>query len=232
LIALAPIFFGACSRDIFDVDVDLASHAFSADFGTQGGTIPVLECDPAAPDVCGAGQIVTVSAEGEIPATVNVQIGCDGTSRRCFAQADATASYELSVLTDEDFVTKVERRAVSFVRVVDIAYALPVNTLTFDLPSIDVYVGPAGSRAVTDSGVVLMDTVQGVTAGQTITDTSRHLVVADQSPARDLLESSIRAQEPFVFLVQAAPRLEAGSPVPSGRFELVLYPRITVGLPP
>lgn len=235
LIALAPIFlapFAACSRDIFDVDVNLASHSFNADFGAQGGSIPTIECDPAAPGACGNPPVVAVASAGDIPAAVSVSVGCDDASRRCYAQANASVAYELSVLSDGDFITKVERKATTFVRVVDITYTLPVNTLTFDVPSIDVYVGPSGSRVVTDPGVVLIDTITSIAAGQTITDDSRHLVLSDQSPARSLIETSIQAREPFTLIVQAAPRVQAGQPVPAGTFELVLSPKVRVGLPP
>jgi hypothetical protein len=234
VVALAPIFLApvACSRDVFDTTIELSSHAFTADFGAQSGTVPTVECDPVAPGVCGSGQVVQVAAEGAPTTAVSVSLGCDPASRQCYAQADASLAYELSVLNDDAFVTKVERRALTFVRVVDIEYALPVNTLTFDVARVDVFAGPSGSRVETDAGVVLIDGIDGVAAGQTIArDPSRTLTLQDDSPARSLIESSIRAQEPFVLIVRVSPRVEAGGPVPAGAFQVDLFPKIVVGLP-
>src|SRR3954470_18006816 len=53
LVALAPVFLAAvvCSSDVFSVDVDLAPHSFSADFGT-----PTARRPPPAPAWCGGGR--------------------------------------------------------------------------------------------------------------------------------------------------------------------------------
>jgi hypothetical protein len=231
LIALAPTFFsaGACSRDIFDFDISFATRAFTADFGAQGGTIPTVVCDPAAPEACGRGQIVVAASEG---AAASVSVGCDAATGRCYAQADASLAYELSVLTENDFVSRIERKAVSFVRMLDLAYAVPVNTLTFAVPRIDFFVGPSGARAPTDPGVVPIDSITDLAPGTTIpAEDAAHLTLPDQSPARTLIESSIRAREPFVLIFQAAPRVGAGQPVPAGRLEVDLYPKVRVGLP-
>lgn len=229
LIALAPSFFSACSRDIFDFDVSFATRSFTADFGAQGGTIPTVTCDPAAPDACGRGEIVQAVSDGDV---ARVSIGCDAATGRCHAQADASLAYELSVLAENDFVTKVERKAVSFVRMLDLAYAVPVNTLTFAVPRIDFFVGPAGARVPTDAGVVAIDSIENLAAGKTVpVEDAAHLTLQDQSPARTLIESSIRAREPFVLMFQTSPRVEAGQPVPAGKLEIDLYPKVRVGLP-
>lgn len=232
LVALAPVLWlgAACSSDIFDVDVDLAPRTFSADFGAPSGTIPTVTCDPSNAGVCGAGQIANVESQGNVPAIVSVSLGCDAATARCYAQANARVAYEINVLMDDSFVQKVERRAVSFVRRIDLAYTIPTNTLTFDIPTVDVYVGPAGSTVETDEGVAFVDSISPVTAGEIVTD-PRPFTLAEDSPARNLIADKIKAKEPFVVLVVAAPRLEAGAPIPAGAFELVIYPSITVGLP-
>src|SRR6266508_2274683 len=117
--------------------------------------------------------------------------GCDAASLRCFAQAHARLSYELDVLKDDAFVTKVERHAISVVRTIDLSYTVPVNTLTFDVPAIDVYVGPPGVTTESDAGVTLVDRVSSVAAGVTFTDEPRHLALTDASPARTFLEQTI-----------------------------------------
>jgi hypothetical protein len=221
----------ACSPDITDVDIALASHAYLADFGPSSGTIPTVACDPTMPASCGAGQTLAVTTTSTAaPADVSVDLGCDPTTTRCFAEAHARLTYELAVLQDDAFVTRVERDVVPVVRSVDLAYAIPMNTLSFDVPRIDVYVGPPGTQTEADTGVVLVDSVTSIVAGTTFVADRRHLTVADGSPARTLIVQSIEAKQPFVFVLVTAPRLEAGAPVPGGAFELDIYPTVGLGL--
>lgn len=227
--ALVALWLGTgCSNDILDVDVDLAPQSYSVDFGQQSGTIPTVTCDPAVPAACGSGVARATTDAAGIPGDVSVAMGCDAATARCFAQADARVAYTADVLQEQDFQTKVQRRAVSLVRVADVAYSIPTNTLTFDVPAIDVYVGPAGARTESDPGVVLMDTIHPVPAGTTFTE-PRHLTLADDSPARALVEGAVRDQQPFVFVVVVSPRVEAGGPMPGGALQVDVFPKLLLG---
>jgi hypothetical protein len=228
-LATASLGIGACKSDVFDVDVDLAPHAYPADFGPSNGTIPTVACSAATPSVCGVSQMLSVSTD-VAPADVSVVVGCDAAAARCYAEAHASLGYQLDVLQDDAFVTKVERRAISAVRNVDLAYTMPVNTLTFAIPRVDVYVGPAGAKTPTDPGVVLVDSVSSIAPGETFVAERRHLTLAQGSPARALVESNIQNKQPFVFVVATAPRLEAGAPMPGGGFQIDIYPRLGLGL--
>lgn len=127
--------------------------------------------------------------------------------------------------------TLVRRKAVSLVRMVDIAHAVPTNTTTFEMPRIDLYVGPAEARAPGDAGVVAVDSVPPIPAGHAIAQSEAgHLTIADDSPAHALIESRIKAKTPFTFLLAVTPRLESGTPVPAGRMEVVLQPLLGLGL--
>jgi hypothetical protein len=230
MVAAASLGSGGCDSGIFDVDVNLKRQVYNADFGTAQGTIPVVACDPQGPAVCGA-------SAGTVPietnsATGNVQLACDGTTSRCYAQARVLWSDPVDVLQDDDFITKVERHSVVAVRQVDLAYTVPANTLTFDVPAIQIFVGPAGAAAETDPGVVSVGSTAPVAAGAIVDGSAtRHLVVADGSPARSFIATSILNQQTMVFILVLAPRLEAGAPVPAGALEVDLAPRLTLGLP-
>ena len=230
-VALFSLSIAACDSDILDVDVDLAAQSYAADFGPSPGMVPVVTCDSASAGACLEGQGVGASTVDQ-GVEVSVESGCDPASQRCFAQARARLSQEVNVLQDDAFVTKVARRAVSAVRKVDLAYDVPMNTLTFDVPAVDVYVGPPGSLAETDPGVVMIGTLETITAGTTFVAVSerRHLVLEDGSPARDLIEEHIQAKQPFVFVLVTAPRMEAGDPVPGGAFTIDVYVRLSLGL--
>jgi hypothetical protein len=220
----------ACDTDILDVDVDLAAQSYAADFGPSPGTIPDIACDPAMTGMCLEGQTLVGTPPAGPLSEVRVEAGCDPATRSCFAQAEARAWQEVNVLQDEAFTTRVARRAVSAVRRVDLGYEVPVNTLTFDLPRVDVYVGPGGTVAETDAGVVMVGSLDAVAASTTFVTTRRHLVLEDGSSARALIEERIQAQQPFVFVLVAAPRMESGAPMPGGAFTIVFHPRLSLGL--
>jgi hypothetical protein len=229
-LAVASIGIVSCSPDVFDVDVDLAPHSYQADFGASSGTIPTVACDPAMPGACVTDQSFAASSTVGVPADVTVTVGCDPAIARCYAAAHARLAYELDVLQDDDFVTKVERRAISVVRGIDLAYTMPVNTLTFDVPRIDVYVGPSGTKTEADPGVALVDSISSIGAGTTFVAERRHLTLTDHTQARAQIESNIQAKEPFVFVIVTTPRLEAGAPVPGGALEIDIYPKVELGL--
>src|SRR5262249_50407585 len=126
--------------------------------------------------------------------------------------------------------SKLARNALWFVRAVDLAYTVPTNTLTFDVPATAVYVGPPGTTRETDPGVASVGSLAPVTAGTPVSD-ERHLVLKDGSPARSVVENSIRARDKFVFVMVLAPRIDAGAPLPAGALAVRMIPRILLGFP-
>ena len=217
-----------CDADVLDTDVALDQQSYHADFGDQSGSIPDVTCDPAAPGVCGGDATVRFATSA---GDAQLAFGCDDTTARCYASADARVAHAVAVLQDQNFTSKVERQAVILVRSADVAYTIPVNTLTFDLPGIDLYVGPEGTTRETDANVFLVDHIPPVAAGATVAEGSGHVVLRDGTPARNLVEQHVQERRPFVFVVAFAPRIEAGTPVPSGAIDVVLAPRLRLGLP-
>jgi hypothetical protein len=67
-----------------------------------------------------------------------------------------------------------------------------------------------------------------VPAGTTVT-TQMHVTIGDGSPARALIEQSIKAEQTFVFVLTLAPRIEAGAPIPGGAIEVDLFPQVALG---
>jgi len=219
-----------CSKDIFDVTVELGTEAYDADFGCTNGTIPTVTCDPASPSVCTTGQIVDTDATpvAGIPARVAITPGCDASKDLCFAQVNARSIYPVDVLQDDNFVTKVAQRSISLVRLVDLAYTVPINTTNFEVPAVQIYVGPAGTALETDPGVVPVGTTSPIPPGTPVT-TTMHLTIEDGSPARALIEQSIQAEQPFVLVLTLAPRIEAGAQIPAGAIEVDLFPQVALG---
>ena len=137
-------------------------------------------------------------------------------------QASAHASQTVAVLQDDDLGSRIGRNALGFVQLADVAYTIPSNTLTFDIPQIDIYAGPAGARRETDPGVAIVGSTQPVAAGTVVTE-AQHVTIGDDTPARPVIEDAIENKQEFVFIVVATPRLEAGAPIPAGAVQIELH---------
>jgi hypothetical protein len=218
----------ACSTNVFDTNVKLATQTYQMDFGSATGTIPTVTCGAGAPSVCDTQQRAAVTTTPG-PSQVTVQAGCDSATSRCFLEATARLTYLVDVLQDGGFVTAVERHSAWTVKSVNLAYTVPTNTLTFDIPSVDVYVGPPGTTSETDPGVAHVDSTMPIAAGTTFVDQPRQLTVAAGSDARNLIVSSVENKQTIVFVVVAKPRVEAGAPIPAGHLELDIYPTLVLG---
>jgi hypothetical protein len=213
---------------LLDFDVDLAQQTFSLDFGQQTGTMPAVACDASA-GTCTSAATFDAGTTAGIPATVDVNLGCDAASKQCYAVVNARAATTVSVLQDDNFSSKVARHSLSLVELSDVAYTIPTNTLTFDIPEATVYAGPAGSTRETDPGVALLGTTQPIQAG-TPTTTAQHMTISDDSPARPVIEHAVENKQDFVFIVVASPRMNAGNPVPAGSIQIIVSPKLKVGL--
>jgi hypothetical protein len=220
-----------CSSDIFDINVALTPEKFPLDFGSGSGTIPSLACDLLQPAMCGGNQVIALmTGTSEADVQVALSMGCDAATMRCYAEANAHANYTVDVLRDESFTSKVGRQAISVVRMLDIAYTIPTNTATFDIPRIDVSVGPPGTTAAADPGAFPVDSIPPLPAGTVVAGAARHFTLADNSPARDLIERNIKNKTPFVFVLTLAPRLESGAPMPAGKVEIAIQPLLGLGV--
>jgi len=229
LVALMAVAIGGCG-DLFDFDVDLAQQQFNLDFGQQTGTMPAVPCDAAA-SACDTAASFTLdtSAMAGTPSQVGVTLACDDSTRQCYAQVSARALTSVGVIQDGSLGSKIERHSLGFVKVADVGYTVPTNTMTFAIPQIDVYAGPAGSTRETDPGVAKLGSTGAIAAGTPITD-RQHLVITEGNPARPVIEHAIEHKQDFVFIVVASPRLDAGNPVPAGSLEVDVFPKLKVGL--
>jgi hypothetical protein len=222
---------GGCS-DVFDVDVDLQQASFAVDFGSLEGTIPAIACDPSAPAACTVAAIgaQALADQSGVGATgTHITAGCDATTSQCYAVADTQAAVTVDTITGDSLGTKLASHGTSFVHAIDVRYTVPANTLTFDLPSVDVFIGPPGSSVDSDPGVAAAGTLAPIAAGAVLREV-HHLVVADGTPAHALVADSVRAKRPIVIILHASPRADAGARMPAGALQVVIYPRVSVGL--
>jgi hypothetical protein len=231
LLALASTVAG-CSLDIFDVVVELDARVLTTDFGQQAGTVPAVPCSVVDVDVCDtvAPTLAVDGASVGVPGEVTLALACDAVKGNCFAVATARPAVTVNVLTDDDFASRVARNATFLLRSISVEYTVPVNTLTFDVPRIDIYAGPEGTTRETDPDVVLVAMTKRIPANTPV-KSKQVLTIPDDSEGLSFLEDSVENERNFVFLAVIAPRVEANQPVPSGRIELNVLPSLLLGLP-
>ena len=121
-------------------DVALTARTFVADFGSQRERSRPSTCtNQVAQQVCGTSPSVNVDTSPSTGVPSDVDGRCSAATRArtsASPQASAHLSQPVDVLQDDAFVTRVERHALSFVQLVDVAYTIPASTLTFDIPQI------------------------------------------------------------------------------------------------
>ncbi|TXD37582.1 hypothetical protein FRC98_07785 [Lujinxingia vulgaris] len=94
------------------------------------------------------------------------------------------------------------------VEITSIDYEITENDLNFELPSIDIYVGPLEATSPEDAGTVLLTTIPATTAGEDAS--GRAPAVEENLEASSELFKSLQ----FAALPSSQPRIEEGQPFP------------------
>jgi hypothetical protein len=230
LLATVAWIINGCGGKTVGFDVDLQREVYASDFGSASGTLPEIACSTSGDPLCDQLPVVRAdtSAATGAPSNATVVVACDTQKSRCFAQVSASVFQSVDVRLDPGFKGTLEGRLITFVKVLDLTYSVPSNTLTFAVPAIHVFVGPAGVTRETDDGVVAVGSTPLVPAGATVED--GHLAIDDASPARSTIENAIRRKQTFVFVLVFTPRIASGDPIPAGAIEVDLTPKLTIGL--
>ncbi len=216
---------GLISSNIFDVTIGLSSQTYGHDFGTATTSkAPTISC-PASPDPCGA-------LAGQIPGASNGH--CDQTQAPavCAADVSVVLPSTVNLSMDSSFASSVGSKAVRFVHTIDLAYGVNMNTTTFDIPALQLYIGPSGAKLPTDQGVVALGTLQAIPRGTLIPAGSQHVTILEGTAAHDKFAYYVQnPMVPFVLMVATTKTVRGGDPIPAGKIQLVIKPSITVGLP-
>ncbi|RAL23531.1 hypothetical protein DL240_05050 [Lujinxingia litoralis] len=94
------------------------------------------------------------------------------------------------------------------IEITSIDYEIADNDLNFDLPSIDIYVGPLEAQSSEDEGVVLLTTIPIAEAGQDVS--GRAEVSAESLEVTSELFKSMQ----FAAIPKSQPVIEEGEPFP------------------
>jgi hypothetical protein len=196
----------------FTVDTDWQSFTVDSDalgVTVPDSTIPAIPCD-SSNDVCGqAGSQLSCSSQQY---SCDIRCGEDGT-------CELVATAETSVVVDlsEEIGDKTSAGALSKVSLNWVEYRVEVNSLTFDTPTIEIYVGPETAAGTQDGGVVKFATMPTIPKGMTPNGD-----VEDITPAgREALATFVKNyKQPFRFFAKANLSFAGGEPLPQGRLTI------------
>ena len=225
LLAGAALGCGLISSNIFDITIGLSSQTYGHDFGSATTSkAPTISC-PASPDPCGA--LTT-----QIPGASNGRCDTSQSPSVCAADVSVVLPSTVNLSMDQSFATSVGSKAVRFVRTIDLAYGVNMNTTTFDIPALQLYIGPSGAKQPTDPGVVALGMLQPINRMTLIPEGSQHITIMEGTAAHDKFAYYVQnPMVPFVLMVATTKTVRGGDPIPAGKIQLVIKPSITVGLP-
>ena len=225
LVAGAALGCGLISSNIFDITIGLSSQTYGHDFGSASSSkAPTIAC-PATPDPCGA---LTTQIQGASNGR------CDTTQSPsvCAADVSVVLPSTVNLSMDSSFASSVGSKAVRFVHTIDLAYGVNMNTATFDIPALQLYIGPSGAKQPTDQGVVALGTLQPIKSMTLIPEGSQHVLITEGTAAHDKFSYYVQnPMVPFVLMVASTKTVRGGDPIPAGKIQVVIKPSITVGLP-
>jgi hypothetical protein len=116
------------------------------------------------------------------------------------------------------------------VRSISLKYGVPMNSTTFAIPELELYIAPQGVTSITDSRAIYIDKVPTIAKGQTLADGAGAITVDTSSKAGAQFVYYIQnPSQTFVLLVNAKPVVHAGDAMPAGAITVHVTPQITVG---
>lgn len=230
LLLLYPLLVGCSLIDpnALGIKYTFEKLQYVEDLGAPSGQqVPDVACtDPAT---CAA-----------IATTVGTWSSCDSTVQRCQANVNFRLVQEINLSNEQAFPKEVANSSlVQLVKVSAVHYWVMINTLSFDLPAIEVYVGPQSLKRESDTGAILLGTLpaqprmQLTTCGQGAagTESSRcHMQLTEEGKsALALLAKEYKTV--FNLLLVGKTTIRSGDPLPSGKLDLYIQPEIEFQIP-
>ncbi|MSP59942.1 MAG: hypothetical protein EXR72_06305 [Myxococcales bacterium] len=221
---LAPLLVGGClmlDSSAISIEYALQPQHFPQDFGALMGTVKDIPC--ASDAVC---------AVIPLPAVANgkAQAKCD--AGKCAIHADVTIVQTIDLSKEQSFPSSVANSSVVNAVVVNaVRFWAPTNTLSFDTPPIDLFVGSTAVNADTDPGAQRMGTVPVIPQGQTTAQASPKNVTLTEAGKGALATFAKSFRTPFHVLAVAHVVVAAGQPVPAGKIDLYVQPVVAFKIP-
>ena len=213
---LAAAFGCGLLEDATTFTLETGWKQVSIDSDALGVTIPSGSAIPA----------VSCTAANDICAQAGAQISCSGQTYGCKVQCGSQGSCEIvaeaeigqTVDVSDKVKSQTSATVLSKVSFNYMLFKVPENTLTFDTPKIEVFVGPNAAGTTTDAGVVRFATMEAIPRGQTVLP-GEQLNATEEG--KNALAGFVKSyQTPFKFFIKASLRFPSGSPVPQGKLTM------------
>jgi hypothetical protein len=163
---------------------------------------------------------------GLCPASPEVPITCEG---GVCNPAAVTISAPIGAVVDFDVLTASARelvRHIDTIEILEATYEIPMNTLTFEVPPIELFWGPEGAVDVDPSmGVVALGTMPAIPAGST----TGGAIALDGPGVAAMSDYLVHTSRRIRFFARTRVDLEPGGPFPEGslRISVDMLVRIT-----
>lgn len=216
---------GLIDSDIARVNFALPSKTYTVN--TSSFNLPAGDT-PEVP--CGSGQTVMDCCNPPQPFPMP---DCAMTPLTCepngAGPAVCTAVVSVSVSQAVNFSAEVPdlAGATSLVdlRIEQINYAVPSNTLNVDVPPLALYLAPAGVTDPSDPGAVKFGTVPMIPAMSTPSGT----VMREPNADAKLASFASDPSTPFAFIGATTIKVPSGTPTPTGTIQIVVSGQLSVG---
>jgi len=224
LATVAPLAFatgcGLINSDLAKVSFDLPPKTYTFDTaqadwnGPMTGAfamVPAIACTTDA-DCCP----LAISAAG-IDCTM---LTCDAASASCaFAVVVQSPPQMINLKTEANLPSSLANQSVLDITVNKLSYDVSQNSLTVDLPPVDLFLGPQGTTKTTDPGGVKFATVPSIPRSTVVTDGN----IPIEAAANTVFENiGMHLGTPFVFLAQTRVVIPGGTPAPAGALTLTI----------
>jgi hypothetical protein len=216
---------GGCG--LIDIPITLQTQSYKANFGNASGTVTAVPCTMMT-DPCTAAANQVAASAAQSGATITGR--CDTATSTCTAQVDATVAYPVNLAQDAGFNDGVAGKVVTVVKSISLGYGIPMNSVTIDIPQLDLYIAPQGVTKIPDSRAIFVDKIPAIARRQTRPEGSGTITIDTNSPAGAIFVDSIKnPSKPFTLLVNTKPTVKANDPLPAGQITITVTPKIIVG---
>jgi hypothetical protein len=226
-LASLALAFAACLTTR-GIEYALDPEEFTADFGSATGNFPDVDCSTDA--MC--------SGVPNLPQGFTT--ACDTSINKCVASYDLRLLQQVNLSQQKGFPEQVATSPVaSAVSVEAVNYWTPSNTLSFDSPAIDIYVGGQAVQKETDAGAMKLGTVSALPAKQRTACGGGAAGTRDSACGVALTDDGVHAlallakeyRTPFNVIAVAHVIAHAGDPLPAGKLDLVVQPVLLFSIP-